>query len=85
MLNYLKKEKVLTISLILALVSMFFVHPDSGYLEYIDLHVLALLFCLMLLIKGFEEMGVFDLLIRHVELQGRYGGRHSIAGRCAAS
>ena len=30
MLNYLKKEKVLTISLILALVSMFFVRPDSG-------------------------------------------------------
>ena len=64
MLNYLKKEKVLTISLILALVSMFFVHPDSGYLEYIDLHVLALLFCLMLLIKGFEEMGIFDVLIQ---------------------
>lgn len=64
MLNYLKKEKVLTISLILALVSMFFVRPDSGYLGYIDLHVLALLFCLMLLIKGFEEMGVFDLLIQ---------------------
>lgn len=63
MLNYLKKEKVLTISLILAVISMAFVRPDAGYAEYIDLHVLALLFCLMLLVKGFQEMGLFDVLI----------------------
>jgi len=62
-LDYLKKEKVLTIALILAVVSMFFVHPDASYMEYIDLHVLALLFCLMLLVKGFQEMGLFDVLI----------------------
>lgn len=63
MLNYFKEEKVLTISFILAIISMFFVRPDATYMEYIDLHVLALLFCLMLLVKGFQEMGLFDVLI----------------------
>lgn len=63
-LTYLKKEAVMTIALLLAAVSMFLVPPDAGYLQYVDLRVLALLFCLMLLVKGFEQTGLFDLLIR---------------------
>lgn len=63
---YLKKEKVLTISLVLAAVSMLFVRPDAGYVEYVDVRVLALLFCLMLLVKGFQEIGLFDLMIAKV-------------------
>jgi Na+/H+ antiporter NhaD/arsenite permease-like protein len=66
MFNYLKKEKVMTISFILAIVSMFFVTPDAGYAEYIDLRVIALLFGLMLVVKGFQEIGLFDLLIQKV-------------------
>ena len=62
MLGYLKREKVLTVSLVLAAVSAFFVPPDRGYLAYIDLRVLALLFCLMLLVKGFQHVGLFDRL-----------------------
>lgn len=64
MISYLKKEKVLSISLVLAAISAFFVRPDAGYLAYMDLRVLALLFGLMLIVKGFQEMGLFDLLIR---------------------
>lgn len=63
MKEYLKKEKVLTIALVLAAVSMFIVPPDAGYAEYIDVRTLALLFCLMLVVKGFQSIGVFDLLI----------------------
>ncbi len=63
MLAYLKREKVLTLSLLLAAVSAFFVPPDRGYLDYIDVRVLALLFCLMLLVKGFQHVGLFDVLI----------------------
>ena len=65
-LEYLKKEKVLCVALILAAVSAFFVHPDVGYLEYVDVRVLALLFCLMLIVKGFQDIGLFDLLIGDV-------------------
>ena len=63
MLAYLKKEKVLTIALVLAVVSMFFVPPDAGYLGYIDFKTLALLLGLMLVVKGFQSAGLFDVLI----------------------
>lgn len=66
MINYLKKEKVLSISWILAIVTMFLVRPDKGYIEYIDVRVLALLFCLMLVVKGFQNIGLFDVLIQKV-------------------
>lgn len=63
MFHYLKKEKVLCIALVLGIVSSFFVHPDRKYLDYIDMRVLALLFCLMLLVKGYQSIGLLDLLI----------------------
>lgn len=66
MLTYLKKEKVLCIAWILAIVSMFLVHPDKAYIDYVDVRVLALLFCLMLLVKGFQRIGLFDVLIQRV-------------------
>lgn len=66
MIAYLKREKVLTISLVLAVISSFFVPPDRGYLDYIDLRVLGLLFCLMLLVRGFQHAGLFDLLVQKV-------------------
>lgn len=66
MLAYLKKEKVLCIAWILAIISMFIVHPDKAYIEYVDVRVLALLFCLMLLVKGFQRIGLFDVLIQKV-------------------
>lgn len=69
LLNYLKSEKVMTISLVLAVVSAIFVHPDWQYLEYVDLRVLGLLFSLMVVVKGFEELGLFDL-VAHRALGG---------------
>lgn len=68
MLDYLKKEKVLCIAWILALISMFIIHPDSQYIEYIDFKVLALLFCLMLVVKGFQRIGLFNLLIEKMSV-----------------
>lgn len=66
MLAYLKKEKVMSIAFILAIVSAFLVHPDRKYAGYVDFRVLALLFGLMLLVKGFQEIGLFELLIQKV-------------------
>ena len=63
MIAWLKKEKVLLIALALALLSTLLTPPDAGYLDYIDLRTLALLFCLMLLVKGFQGVGLFDWLI----------------------
>lgn len=69
MLDYLKKEKVLCIAWIMALISMFIIHPDLQYVEYIDFKVLALLFCLMLVVKGFQKIGLFNLLIEKMSVR----------------
>ena len=59
---FFKKEAVLCIAAILAFGSMFFVPPDAGYLDYPDYRVLALLFCLMLVIAGLQDIGLFRYL-----------------------
>ncbi len=60
--SFIKKEAVLFISALCAVCTMFFVPPDAGYIEYIDLRVLCLLFCLMAVVAGFKSCGVFRCL-----------------------
>ena len=61
-LNFIKKEAVLCISLLCAAVTMLFVPPDAEYIGYIDLHVLSLLLCLMAVVAGFQACGIFRCL-----------------------
>lgn len=69
-IKFIKKETVLVISIILALNSMLFVHPDKQYISYIDWHTLLLLFCLMAVMTGFKQLGLFQkigaALLSHV-------------------
>ena len=60
--HFLKKEPVLSIAAVLAVVSAFAVPPSAGYLAYMDFRVLALLFCLMAVVAGFIEVGFFDFI-----------------------
>lgn len=62
LLSFIKKEPVLFCSAILAIISSCVVLPDSQYIHYIDYRVLALLFCLMIVVAGFESIHVFVLL-----------------------
>ena len=61
---------MLTVSFFLAVLSCFFCPPGPQYLGYLDFHTLILLFCLMLIVAGLRECGVFDWLgtslLRHV-------------------
>ncbi len=57
--EYLKKELVLTVAVLLALVSMFIVTPDAKYISYIDFKTLSILFCLMAVMSGLQEIGLF--------------------------
>lgn len=59
---FLKKETVLCIATALAVISMLVVPPDSGYADYIDVRVLALLFSLMLVMAGLQKQGIFAAL-----------------------
>ena len=60
--NILKKETVLVIASLLAVISMFFVKPQAGYIDYIDFRVLGILFCLMIVMVKFQKLGVFSLI-----------------------
>ncbi len=63
-MEWIKKEAVLSIAVILALVSCFVVRPDSQYLDYIDFRTLGILFCLMTVMAGFQKIGVFGQIAK---------------------
>lgn len=57
---FIKKEVVLCISLLLALISSFIVPPDQEYAGYIDYRTLAILLCLMVVMAGLQKIGIFE-------------------------
>ena len=59
--NFLKKELVLSVAAVLAALSMWFVPPDAAYEGYISWSVLATLFCLMAVTAGFRQAGLFEV------------------------
>ena len=65
-LTFFHKETVLSISAILATLSMFIVHPSGKYFSYIDFRTLSLLFCLMSIVAGLSEIGLFDYLAEKI-------------------
>lgn len=61
-LNYIKKEVVLCVSLLLAFISMAFVPLDNKYFSYIDFHTLTILFSLMIIMAGLRSLGIFSII-----------------------
>lgn len=65
-LAFMKREAVLTVSGVLALVSVFIVPPDKNYISYCNFSVLALLFCLMAIIEGVRRCALFEILTQNL-------------------
>ena len=61
-MEFLKKETVLSLAILLALISTILVPPSPAYIGYIDWDTLALLFGLMAVVKGLQKAGVFVFL-----------------------
>lgn len=59
LIDFVKNEIVLVVAMILAVISMFVVTPDAEYIDYIDFRTLAILFCLMAVMAGLQDIGVF--------------------------
>ncbi|MDD6305852.1 MAG: SLC13 family permease [Clostridiales bacterium] len=57
---FIKKETVLMVAILLAIVSAFFVTPNRAYIDYIDWRVLGILLSLMIVMAGFQKNGIFD-------------------------
>ena len=66
--RFIKKDAVLTAAWVLAAISVIFVHPDAGYVGYIDWRSLGILWSLMIIMQGFQDNRLFtrigSLLLR---------------------
>ena len=62
--NFFKKEIVFSISLILAIVSCFFVKPSFNYFHYINWDTIILLFVIMIIVEILKNLAVFEILVR---------------------
>ena len=60
--SFLRREPVLMIAALAAIVSCFFVLPDRAYLGYMDYRTLSLLYCLMTVVAGLRQAGLFACL-----------------------
>jgi Na+/H+ antiporter NhaD/arsenite permease-like protein len=60
--SIIKSNAILVISGLLALLSCFIVTPDRQYIGYINSRVLAILFCLMLIVAALSRIGTFNVL-----------------------
>ena len=58
-LNFIKKDAVLTAAWVLAVISAFFVRPDAGYLDCIDWRSLGILWSLMVIMQALRDNGLF--------------------------
>ena len=63
-IDFFKKEIVFSISLILAIVSCFFVKPSLDYLNYINWDTIILLFIIMLIVEILKNLAIFEILVR---------------------
>ena len=59
LLDWCKREIVLSIAILLAVISAFVIFPDKEYIGYIDFRTLAILFCLMAVMVGLQKIGLF--------------------------
>ena len=62
MIEIIKKDTVLVIAAILAVISMFFNPPSKEYIEFIDFRVLGILLSLMIVMAGLSINGIFEKL-----------------------
>lgn len=60
--DFLKKEVVLCVATVLAVLSAFVVLPDGQYVEYIDFRTLGILLSLMCVMAGLQELGIFRMI-----------------------
>ncbi len=61
---FFKREIIFSISLILAIISCFFVKPSIDYLNYINWETLILLFVIMVFVEVLKNLYVFERLVR---------------------
>ena len=65
-LKFVKKEPILILSIILAIVTCFFVPPSKEYFGYINFKTLISIFSLMIIVKGLSKIKIFKIIAAKV-------------------
>ena len=63
-INFFKDETVFSISLILAIISCFFVKPNANYFNYINWDTIILLLIIMVIVEVLKNLAIFEILVR---------------------
>lgn len=69
--NFFKGEIIFSISIILAIISCFFVPPTIDYLNYINWQTIVLLFVIMVIVETLKNLSVFEILVRKLLVKVR--------------
>ena len=69
--DFVRREVVLVVAVVLAAASCLAVPPDAAYSSYIDWRTLALLFCLMAVVAGLRSLGVLDSMGKWLILRAK--------------
>ena len=65
-LNFIKKNIVMLIALLAAIITMFFVPPDKQYLDYFDYKTLTCLFCTLAIVCALKNIHFFYMLAHKI-------------------
>ena len=71
---FFKKEIMLTVSVIAAVISLFITPPSKALLESIDWKTLATLFMLLSVLEGFKKENIFNPLLKRTSRLGSMKG-----------
>ena len=64
--NFIKKEVVLSVAIVLTIVTCFFVPIDKEYSTYFDYNTLICLFCMLAVVAGLKSTNIFELISRKI-------------------
>lgn len=73
-LAFLKKEIMLTVAVLAAIISLFITPPDKELLVSIDWKTLAILFMLLTVLEGFKKENIFNPLLQKTSRLGSMKG-----------
>lgn len=75
-LEFIKKEVVLSIAILCTLITMIFIPVDKKYLDYFELKTLMSLFCMLAVVAGLKNTNIFELVSR--KLIGLFKTRRAV-------
>lgn len=63
LVDFFKRETIFSISLILAIISCFFVNPGLNYINYINWDTVILLLVIMVIVEVLKNLAIFEMMV----------------------